>query len=225
MNFFLRLIIIIGVLLLILAITLVSMALVLGFSLGVGWLLTLFLPFDLFQTTLLALISAVVAVAFWRNFLSSLLPFGADEDDFYEDEDDDYDDYDRIPESRFYKKNTDKTWEAWLRSHLANSIYFEFQDSPQPVTPMGKKQQQELAIRLADLVITFLKAKKPGTRRLNITMSTLKQQMNKIGQKPYDDDILRLAILAANEELNYHYEDIVTVMRSKLWNELYDQYF
>lgn len=218
-----RVIAVIGILLLVLLIILVSMALVLGFAIGIGFLLTLFLPFDLFQASLLALVAGIIAIVFWRNLLRTLLPFGGLEGaEFDEDEIAYDDDYDRIPGSRFYDKETDKTWEAWLRYHFANSIYIEFQDSPQPIAPMGKKQLQELAIRLADLAISFLKAKNARAKKLNVTMAALRQQMNKMGQRPYDDEILRLATIAINEELDYHYEDVLMVIRSRLWAKPYD---
>jgi hypothetical protein len=199
------------------------MAVMLGFAMGIGWLLTLFLPFDLFQASLLALITAAITLAFWRNFLLSLLGFG-DEDEYMEDDSDFYeedDDYNQIPETRFFKRSGDKTWEAWLRYHIANGIYMEFQDSPQPVTQMGDKQQQELAIRLADLAVSFLKAKNTRAKKLKITIPALKQQMGKMGQRPYDDDILQLATLAINDELNYHYDEVIAVIRSRLWNQPY----
>ncbi|MBN1218501.1 MAG: hypothetical protein JXM69_06225 [Anaerolineae bacterium] len=216
-----RIIIFIGVFLLILLIVVASMALVLGFAIGIGWLMTLFLPFDLFQASLLALVAVVIAVAFWRNLLVSLLPFGdLDESEF--DEDEDENDYDQIPASRFYKKEKEKTWEQWLRYHLANSIYIEFQDSPQPVAPMGNKQLQELAIRLADMTVALLKRKSIRTTRLNINMTTLKREMSKMGQRPYDDDILRLATIAINDELDYHREDILSIIRSRLWGQTFN---
>jgi hypothetical protein len=197
------------------------MALVLGFAIGIGWILTLFLPFSLFEASLLALIASIVAGSSWYYLLGSILGLRdeiADEDyeEIYED------DFDQIPPDRFYQSHTDKTWEAWLRHHLANSIYYEFQESPQPVAPMGKKQIQELAIRLADLSVDILKSKSVRAKRLNISAATLKKQMNKIGQRPYDDDILGLAAIAINTEVSYHYEELLRVVHTKLWKQPYD---
>ena len=152
-------------LLIIISLLLLSMALVLGFALGIGWLLTLFLPFSLFEATLLAIIASIVVGTFWYNLISPRFPLGP-VDDIY-DEDEDY--YDDIPSNRFYKSEADRTWEAWLRYHLSNSIYYEFQESPQPVASMGSKQLQELAIRLADISVDILKTKTSRTKRLNIT--------------------------------------------------------
>ena len=205
----------------ILILVLASMALVLGFAIGIGWLMTLFLPFSLFEASLLALIASVVVGSSWYYLLGSILGLRDEmlDEDYYETYDDDFD---RIPPDRFYQSGNDKTWEAWLRHHLANSIYFEFQESPQPVAPMGKKQIQELAIRLADMSVDILKSKSVRARRLNISAATLKKQMNKIGQRPYDDDILGLAAIAINSEVSYHYEELLRVIHTKLWKHPYD---
>lgn len=196
-----------------------SMVLVLGFAIGVGWLMTLFLPFSLFEASLLALIASIVVGSSWYYLLGSLLGLRGEvsDEDYYEE-----DDFDQIPPDRFYRSHTDKTWEAWLRHHLANSIYYEFQESPQPVAPMGKKQIQELAIRLADLSVDILKSKSVRAKRLNISATTLKKQMTKIGQRPYDDDILGLAAIAINSEVSYHYEELLRVIHTKLWKHPYD---
>lgn len=223
MRIFLRIMAILGLLLLILAVVIISLVLVLGFAIGIGWLLTLFLPFNLFEASLLGLIASVIVGTFWYNFLQSV-PVGLKQGEYDYDEDEyDYDeDYEQIPASRFYKTEADKTWEAWFRFQIANGIYVEFQDSEQPVAPMGEKQLQELAIRLADMTISLLKSKSPRAKQLKITVAALKRQMNKMGQRPYDDDILELAAIAINDELDFHYEDVMMVIRSKMWNKPYD---
>lgn len=221
MKLFSRLIVTLGLVLLVLGLALLSMALALGFAIAIGWLMTLFLPFDLFQASLLALIASIVAGTLWYNILGAGPGFGPGPAADYEDEYDEEDDYDRIPSNRFYKNEAGKTWEAWLRYHLANSVYIEFQDSPQPVTPMGDKQQQELAIRLADISLALLKTKSPSTKRVNVNLHTLKRQMEKMGQRPYDDNILTLAAMAINDELVYYHDDILNVIRTKLWNQPY----
>ena len=53
-------------------------------------------------------------------------------------------------------------------------------------------------------------------------MATLRREMNKMGQRPYDDNILKLATIAVNDELDYHYDDILTVIRSGLWTQPHD---
>jgi hypothetical protein len=219
MTIFSRILVGVGILLLVLLVALVSMALVLGFALGIGWVITWLVPsFSLFQASLLALLTSVIVGTFWYNFLGAIPGFGSTPTGDDEGEFDDEDDYNRIPSSRFFKNDVERTWETWLRYHLANSVYMEFQDSPQPVAPMGDKQQQELAIRLADLSIALLKSKSPRGRRVNVNMTDLKRQMDKMGQRHYDDNILQLALMALNDELVYHTDEILDVIRLKLWN-------
>ena len=214
----------VGILLLILILVSVSLALTLGIAIGIGWLLTLFLPFSLFEASLLGIIASVIVGTFWYNLLESIpgLKSTKYDDDFDDEEDEDYD---SIPASRFFKTNSDKTWEGWLRYQLANDIYTEFQEEEHSIISKGEKQAQELAIRLADIVIPMLKTKSPKAKRLSVTLPALKQQMNKMGQRPYDDDILNPAVMAVNWNLDYNYENVMQVIRAKSWNapcELFD---
>jgi len=212
----------IGLLLLILILVILSVALTLGVAIGIGWLLTLFLPFSLFEASLLGIIASVIVGIFWYNLIGSIPNLRSSEYDDIGDEDE-Y--YDPIPASRFFKTDADKTWEAWLRFQLANDIYAEFQEEEHPIVSKGEKQAQELAIRLADIVIPMLKTKSAKAKRLTVTLPALKQQMNKIGQRPYDDDILNLAVMAVNWNLDYNYENVMRIIRTKSWNmpcELFD---
>jgi hypothetical protein len=184
---------------------------------GIGWILTLFLPFTLFEGTLLGLIASVIVGTFWNTILNIIPPF--EREDYEDFDEEDEDDYDTIPPSRFFKTNKEQTWEAWLRFTIANRVYIEFQDWPQPVSMMSSKQQQELAIRLADITLSLLKAKTARAKQLRVTMNTLKREMGKLGQRPYDNDILRLAIGAINEELDYHHEEIIAIIHEKSWNK------
>jgi hypothetical protein len=153
---------------------------------------------------------------FWFNILNLPAEFNlkqySDDDEFDDDE------YNYIAAPRFYKSNAEKTWEAWIRFQLANSIYVEFQESPSPVAQTGEKQLQELAIRLTDIAIPIIKAKSPRSKKISVSLSAMKKQMTKINQRPYDDKILKLAIAAINEDLDYHYQDVMDVIRAKLWN-------
>ena len=204
--------------LIIVAIAVFSLALILGVALGIGWVLTLLLPFSLFEATLLGLIASVVVGTFWNNILNIVPPFDTTLYDTDFDEDDD-DEYNIIPETRFYKNQAHKNWENWMRYSIANRVYMEFQDWPQTVSMMKDQQQQELAIRLTDITLSLLKTKTTRTKQLRVTMSTIKREMSKLKQRPYDNDILGLAIPAINEELDYHYQDIIMIINEKLWDK------
>ncbi|MDM8520801.1 hypothetical protein QUF64_12195 [Anaerolineales bacterium HSG6] len=215
-------------------IIIVSGLTVLAVGIGIGWLLKLFLPFTLFEGSVLGLITILIISLGWSNLLQNTPTMSTDDydldydddddDDDYDDDDDDdddYDDYDEISITRFYQKQTEKTWEAWFRYQIANSIYIEFQDTPKVVGPMGERQVQELAIRLADIAVPLCKRKPPHTKKFQITQESIKKEMNKMGQRPYSDDILELAVSAINEEIGYE-EDLQEIIRNKAWDELSD---
>lgn len=208
---------------LVILVTIVGLALVLGISTGLGWLLTLFLPFTLFEASLLAMGACVVVGAFWYNVVRSLSDFAPGSYSYPPHEDEDFG-YDEIPASQFYKTKSGKTWEAWFRYQIANDIYMEFQDAPNRVAPMGQKQLQALAIRLSELAVSMLKAKTARTKQLRVTKNALRQQMKKIGQQPYDDDILSLALAGINENVDYYYEELIEVIQDKAWEKPTDMF-
>src|SRR5712691_7533263 len=97
---------------------LLSLAVFLGWSIGLGWLLTRLLPFSLFEGSLLAMFaSTVVGAVFWRVMGVLETPgLDFDEDEFDEEEAKD------IPASHFFKTDVSPSWAAWLRYDLANQI-------------------------------------------------------------------------------------------------------
>ncbi|MFQ5813671.1 MAG: hypothetical protein ACE5I2_10870 [Anaerolineae bacterium] len=204
--------------LIIIVLIVISFALVIGVALGVGWILTLFLPFSLFEATLLGMIAAMIIWTIWRNILRS-----SDTFDFYEGEEEEDEetepDLDEIPISRFCGTDADRTWENWFRYLIANTIYEDLLDSPGWIGQMNEEYLQELSIRLTDAAIATLKRKSPRTKRLRVTKGMLKQEMTKMGQQPYDDDILDTAVSATNVELVSSQEELREVIREKLWDE------
>jgi hypothetical protein len=196
----------------IVVLVILSFALVIGLSLGLGWLLTLFLPFSLFEATLLGMVAAGVTGVVWRNIFRAAPPFD------YEEEGEDEAEVEEIPQTRFWKTSTDQTWENWLRYVMANSIYQGFFDSPDEPA-LDEEQLQDIAIRLADAALGSLRARSPRTKRLKVNKAMLKQQMSKMGQQPYTDDILNTAVASVNMELVYLDEALKEVMRRRLWNQ------
>ncbi len=208
--------------LIIIVLLIISFALVIGVALGVGWILTLFLPFSLFEATLLGMIAALVTWTVWRNILDSIKPFGSDDKE--EPELEDLEDFDEIPPSRFYRTDADRTWENWFRYMIANTTYEDFLDLPGRIAQMNDRQLQELSIRLTDAAMAALKVKSPRTKQLSVTKGMLKHEMTKMGQKPYDDDILDTAVSAINDELDSLQEELREVIRGKLWDEPVDMF-
>jgi hypothetical protein len=198
-----------------LVLILLSLVLVLGISLGGGWLLTRFLPFSLFEATLLTMLASTIVGVIWYRLLRTF-PEGESEESFGEEAA-----YgpDQIPASQFYQTDLDKTWEAWLRYRIANYIHWRFQGAPNQIAPLDDKQVQALAIRLAEIGVAALKAKPAHTTRLRITRAELRRQMSKMGQQPYTDDILGLAVLGINETVSDYYPFVIEAITDKLWDE------
>ena len=206
------------IIILVIALIVISFALVIGIALGVGWVLTRFLPFSLFEATLLGMIAALVTWTIWRNILGSAPDFGFNEAE-EEEEEETEPDLDEIPLSRFCRTDADRTWENLFRYEIANTVYEDFLDSPGRIGQMNDRQLQELSIRLTDAAIAALKVKSPRTKRLRMTEGMLKHEMTKMGQQPYDDDILDTAVSAINDELIASQEKLREVIRGKSWDE------
>lgn len=130
--------------------------------------------------------------------------------------------YKRIASTRFYKSAAVRTWEAWLCEEIANDIYVEFQDEPRTVSNMNESQVQELAVRLSELALTILKRKTARARDLTMNVGALKRELQRMGQRAYDDKILHLAATAINLNLDYYAEDIHDVIRTQSWQMLAD---
>lgn len=192
------------IVLLFLVLFLLATAALLAWAIFLGWLLTKIggLDFNLFEGSLLALIASItVGVIAYRIANARVPSFSEDEEDEeeFEDEDEDY----PIPFGRFAKTEEEKTYEAWYRYEVANGIFGEIRDAPQVGSVMGEPQIQELAVRLADISVAALKRKQRYGAAVSVTIKAMQAEMEKMEQRPYDEDILRAAVRAINEELAY----------------------
>jgi hypothetical protein len=190
----------------------------LAWSLGLGWVLTKLFGFTLFEGSLLAMISSI---SVWYA-LARLLAAAPPELDFDEDgiplkavgmE---------IPKTRFYKTDKEKTLEAWFCYSLANNIYLDMQANPRMIASMDSPRLQELAIRLAEIIVQLLKRKPIRKKKVRITAADLREQMNLMDQKPYDEDILALAVRGANDLLQLTSAE--NVVRNRQWDQRTDMF-
>jgi hypothetical protein len=190
-------------------------------SLGTGWLLRLFLPLTFFESALLGFIFAAGATYLLLTLAStfgpptpswrprSTVPYALEEEER---------EYKQLATKRFYEAPVERTWQAFLSYEIANDIYMDLQGAPSVTSPMNDSQVQELAIRLAQIGVAILKRKTPRARDLSVNLSGLKREMQRMGQRPYDDDILRVAVDGINANVDYYAEELFEVIRTQGWN-------
>ncbi len=197
---------------------------IMAWSVGVGWLVTKLLPFTLFEATLLGMLASLLAIytivrlmnlsseaELEDTAVSDTFPPGS----FVLPED-------SIPASRFIQSEEDETEESWFRYQIANDIYDDLLAELDLENSMGETQIKELAVRLTDVVTAVCKArpKKSRSQRVTITVAQLKKQMDKMGLRSYDNDILKTTANAVNERLSYD-DELADIVRQKTWNDIY----
>ncbi|HEX6385585.1 MAG TPA: hypothetical protein VF177_13020 [Anaerolineae bacterium] len=196
----------------------VGIVLLLGWSIGLGWLLTRLIPvFTLFEASLLVMFASI-AIAHLGSRLTVPMPDNEVEEELEDEEES------PIPAGRFYKSEAEKTGEALLRYRLANSIYLDLDEQPRTTGMMSESQLEELAIRLTDIAVAILKRKSKPAGRIAVTIPALVREMEKRGQRPYDDDILKVAVASINEQLFFDL-DLLEVVREKGWDKPVPDWF
>jgi hypothetical protein len=194
-----------GGIMIFLTIMLIVIIVLMGWSLFLGLILSLILPFDLFEGSLLAMLASGIAA---YVFINGPKP----EDDAWENVVSTHD----IPSARFFKSDEDKTWENWARYEIANAILYEFKQSLKPGT-MTAEQLESLAIRLSGAAVAILKRKSPRATRFDVTMSQLRSQLKRMDQQPYDEDIMRVALDGINLALTAG--PVEFAVRKKMWDQ------
>ncbi|MBN2303413.1 MAG: hypothetical protein JXQ72_02980 [Anaerolineae bacterium] len=186
----------------------------LGWSYLLGWLVIQVVSFSQFESTLLAMIATGIVVYILFSFFRSPLPITRIDDD----EEDELFPEGAIPRDRFYKEDQDKTWEAWFHFIAANSIYAEFEVNNLKSETLGEEQLKEIAVRLAEVGSSVLKSRTgQSPRHRSVTTASLKQQMNRMKLKPYDDDIMDAATIGIN--IATHAPMMDTVIHTRLWDK------
>ncbi len=199
--------------LLVLLFVVVGTAVIFGWSIGIGWLLTLFLPFSWFEASLLLMVASIAIGALGVRMLLSMppaLPPMTDSESLFDPP---------IASDRFYSSGERVTFEAWFRFEMANDIFWELTDTPSIVNSMDERETKELAIRLTDIAVNFLKNRKSGAYRVKVSKNQLMQQMKKMQLRPYDDDILEAAADAITLRLS-HDEMMADIVRDQSWDEI-----
>lgn len=173
-----------------------------------GWLLSLWLPFSFFSASMLPL-GATFAFMYY---------FFADFKEIREELEESWDEDEEmpIPYSRFVQDALDKTGGAIFGYIVANAIYRRIDETPSVKGSMSNVEVQELSVRLADAIALVLRRKPAHTIRYEVTVSGLRGAFNKMGQQPYDGDILELAVAVVNEEMMTNLE-LADIVRNRRW--------
>ncbi|KAA3657950.1 MAG: hypothetical protein DWQ04_26600 [Chloroflexi bacterium] len=191
---------------------LLGIAIILAWSLGIGWLLMQIVPLTWFESALLTMLASItMAYIGWRLLqLPPPLQTQFDENSLLFET--------PIPIKRFKESENDQRAEVWFRHEIANDLYWEFEETPGVSDTMGDTEMKELAVRITDMVVNLLKARNSKAQRVKITRTQFKQHMDKIGQRPYDDDILAAAARAVNQSLSFD-ERLANIVRDKRWDK------
>lgn len=203
------------VIILIVALAFASFALVVGVSLGIGWVLTRILPFSLFEGTMVGMVAAVITFALWRRILgilSQILGIVPPWEIVEEEEGE-------IPASRFWESRAERTWENWFRYVFANAVREGLIEELEWGDDTSEGAMQVLSIRLADAAVAGLKAKSSRTKRLRVTAGTLRHELAQMGGPDYPDKVLETAAEAVTSQLTYWEDEIREVIRGKLWDK------
>jgi hypothetical protein len=175
-----------GGLLIFILVLLLSTALILLWSLGLGWILTLILPLELFEGALLVMIASITSVAILMYSVRSF------------EEDPKLELLDTLPIERFTGGSDRPTLEQLFRYQLANDMVMIFEDEPSTTNLMDQRQREELAIRLSEICSAAVRNKPTRIKNPKISKADLKKQMSKMNLKPYDDNLLDIAVKTTN---------------------------
>jgi hypothetical protein len=209
MNSFFAVVVIVLLIVLILAV-------VIGLSVGIGWILTLILPFTLFEGTLVGMGAAMVTGLLAERLFRASTGYGLDDIEPYYEE--------GIPMSRFWESEEEMTWENWFRYLFADAIHDDILTSPPWVGAMTPDEVEETAIQLADLAVAALKKKSPRAERMRVSRTMLKREMDRPNRPNLDEDLLDLAVTSVNVELIPVEGILESVIKSRSWDEPAEDY-
>jgi hypothetical protein len=194
---------------------LIILAVILSLSIGIGYILSLILPFSLFEGSLLSIIAVISGGALWYMITrsvftptSELTPEGVG--------------FQEIPPDRFWQTPEERTWQNWLQYVLANSIYEIVEEVWAEPADMDELEAQELSIELAEAALGIIKRRAAQARTLRMTRAMLRRELAKEGHPFYDDELLDLAADAVNLPLMSMEEKLREIAREQRWDEKAD---
>ena len=208
-------IVVVGVILL----ALLGITAVLAIIMGLGWVLTQVIPqFSLFEATVLIVLAGALASILFDKLFGLFKGIDASEYESYlypfED-----DPSKTIVIDRFAETADEFDGEAYFRYQIANAISDDLDALPRTTGLSTQRQVIELSIRLTDPVVSILKRRKKRVNHVTINISAMKKELDRMGLKPYDDDILETAVKSVNMVLDVD-EKLLDIVNDHEWNTL-----
>jgi hypothetical protein len=208
---------------------------VIAWALLVGGLLTLILPFRLFEAALLVMIASGLIVYVVLQFLRGTAPQQANSEKPVE-----------IPqgdgsiswesEVRVAKADAGITWEVWFRAELAEALYNALR-TPEPTLdmllgesldtmagiklnrarPVSDASWHETSIRLAEVITNSLRDNPPLGKRLKISSAELRAQMTRHNLPMVDEELLAQVAAVVNRQLAL--PEVANIVYQHLWDK------
>lgn len=200
---------------------------VIAWALLLGGLLTLILPFRLFEAALLVMIATALIVQVLRGAASQqpASPKPAEAAQIVETP--------AVPEQRI---NTGLTWEAWFRAELADALH-EALHAPEPsldvalgesldalagirlnrARPISDELWQETAARLAEAITVGLRDNPPAGKRLKVNGAELRAHMLRHDLPMVDEELLAQVAAVVNRQLAR--PEVANMIYQYLWDK------
>lgn len=221
----------ISIILFVILAILLAIGLILGWSLGLGWLLQRWIGLTLFEGAVLVMLASAGVAYLIKSLLTSTQqqlmaprPWPPNEVELEDESGDALDDWAAphypIPTERFRPRSGFLTGKDLFKYEVANNISLAMAAEPKSVGMMNPQQVNEVSIRLAGIVADILK-KRRNPNQTKISVKGLRQQMTQMDLRPYDQDLLELTVQTSNQLLADD-EDLLEIVRFKLWDEPYE---
>ena len=72
---------------------------------------------------------------------------------------------------------------------------------------------------MADAGLNIIKRETGRAQRLKASLKDLQQELNEMGQRHYEDAVLRLALAAINMNMNFFGEKLREIIGTQRWNQ------
>lgn len=203
---------------LIILVGLLGLGVVSAILIGLGWVLMQIVPdFTLFEATVVMILTAVITMIVLSRTISFFMELGESPTPVMPQFEDDSDTI--IPVTRFADTMDEYDGEAYFSHHMANAIFDSLSELPRTAGLNNEQQIRELAVRLTVPAVNILKRRRKRARKITISITAMKKELDRMGLKPYDNDILETAVITINSSLE-ETEELRMIVNDHEWDDL-----